>query len=178
MVSDVLLTFSSLFILNTCEIIMVAVCFVCLGNICRSPAAEGVLKHLVEKDPELKDVHVESCGIGDWHIGQPADSRMKVVASERGYDLNTRAQQFEKAFFDSFDYILAADHEILNDLYRYAKTPEQKAKVSLITAFSAIYPNIDVPDPYFGGKGDFDLVLDILEDSCEGLILKIKKHNV
>lgn len=147
---------------------MTSIMFVCLGNICRSPAAEGVLRHM---DPELK---IQSCGIGDWHIGQLPDERMRDTAKLRGVHLTSRAQQFKLQFFDDYDYILAADHEVLHDLYRKAQTPSHKAKVHLITAFSPTYQNQEIPDPYFQGDAAFDLVLDMLEDSCEGLLQHIR----
>lgn len=154
---------------------MVAVLFVCLGNICRSPAGEGVLRRLIEIEKNLPDIEVASCGIGGWHIGQLPDSRMREAANDRGIVLATRAQQFESSFLDRYDYILAADHDVLKDLFMLAKTPEQKAKVHLITRFSRSYPDQEVPDPYYGGNADFDLVLDMLQDSCEGLISEIRK---
>lgn len=151
---------------------MVAVLFVCLGNICRSPAAEGILRKL-DKEQTL---HIESCGLGDWHVGQLADGRMRDAANERGVVLTSRAQQFQEEFFDRFDYILAVDNEVMRDLHRYAKTPEQRVKIHLITAFSGSYPNQEIPDPYYGGRVDFDRVLDMLEDSCEGLLHEISRH--
>ncbi len=148
----------------------------CLGNICRSPAGEGMLKHLVEGCDSSLELHVESCGIGDWHVGQLPDSRMRKAALERGITLTSRAQVFKIDHFNEFDYILAADHEVLNDLYHYARSPEEKSKVHLMTAFSSSYRDQKVPDPYYGGVSDFDLVLDMLEDSCEGLLQYIKQH--
>lgn len=144
--------------------------FVCLGNICRSPAGEGILRHIA-KDKGL-DVRVESCGIGDWHAGQLPDQRMREAASDRGFTLSSRAKQFHPRFFDEFDLILALDREVLKDLYKFAKTIEHKAKVHLATAFSTSYKDQDVPDPYYGNRADFDLVLDMMEDVCEELVSK------
>lgn len=147
--------------------------FVCMGNICRSPAAEGVLKHLVQKDPSLR-IEVESCGIGDWHLGHAPDQRILEAAKARGIALTSRARQFTSEFFDHFDYILVADREVLKYLYHYAKTPEQKAKIILMTEFSSAYQGLEVPDPYYKAHGAFELVLDMLEDACEGLITHLK----
>ena len=151
----------------------VSVLFVCLGNICRSPAGEGVLKYLVNQDSSL-DIHVESCGIGDWHLGQPPDRRMQEAAAMRGIPLTSRAQQFQSNFLDKFDYILVSDKEILKFLYQHAKTAEHKAKIHLMTAFSSVYSGQEVPDPYYQPNGAFDLVLNMLEDACQGLLRHIR----
>jgi len=150
---------------------MTSVLFVCLGNICRSPAAEGILKELA-KDKEL---HVESCGMGDWHVGNLPDPRMREAAERRGLVLTSRAQEFKREFFDRFDYILAADREVLHGLYHYAEKPEHKARVHLMTAFSKSYRDQEVPDPYYGGDDGFEQVLDMLTDACEGLLENIVK---
>lgn len=148
--------------------------FVCMGNICRSPAAEGVFKHILSKEL-ISSIDVKSCGIGDWHLGQAPDKRMQESAKARGIALTSRAQQFELAFFDDFDYILVSDHEVMKFLYDYAKTPLHKAKLSLMTEFSSNYKGQEVPDPYYEPGAAFDLVLDMLEDSCEGLLKHISE---
>jgi protein-tyrosine phosphatase len=153
---------------------MVSILFVCLGNICRSPAAEGILRHQSTNHPVLKKIHIESCGLGSWHQGQLPDLRMQDAAKRRGIILSSRAQKIQDHFFDKFDYILAADHEVLKVLYQYAKSPEQKAKLHLISAFSDSYRNEEIPDPFYGNEASFEHVLDMLEDSCEGLIEHIK----
>lgn len=153
---------------------MANILFVCLGNICRSPAAEGILRHMVAKNPQFADIEVQSCGLGSWHVGQLPDARMQESARNRGVILSSRAQQFTSEFLDHFDYILAADREVLNALYQFAQTSEEKAKMHLITAFSSSYQGEDVPDPYYGGDASFERVLDMLEDSCEGLLEHLK----
>lgn len=153
---------------------MVEILFVCLGNICRSPAAEGVLRHMAAKNPKGKNVNVKSCGLGSWHVGQLPDSRMQDVAKRRGLTLSSRAQQFRPEFFDRFDYILVADNEVMSVLYQYAATPEHKAKLHLITEFSSSYKGQEIPDPFYGNDASFELVLDMLEDSCEGLLERIR----
>jgi protein-tyrosine phosphatase len=155
---------------------MVSVIFVCLGNICRSPAAEGVLRHMSSKDPQIKDLHIESCGLGDWHVGKLPDERIRFAAKERGVTLTSRAQLFNPDFFDRFDYILTVDNEVLHELQRVADTPAHKAKVHLITAFSVTYHNQEIPDPFYQGEAAFEHVLDMVEDSCQGFLSYLKKQ--
>lgn len=152
-----------------------SVLFVCLGNICRSPAAEGFLHHLAESDGSPPEFHVESCGIGDWHVGQLPDPRIRKATEKRGFALTSRAQQFQTEFLDRFDFILAADHEILNDLYNYAQSPQHRAKIHLMTEYSSSHQGKEVPDPYYGGESEFEQVLDMLEDCCQGLLKKLKE---
>lgn len=147
---------------------MSSVLFVCLGNICRSPAAEGMLRHFAEK--QGVKLHVESCGLGEWHVGNLPDERMREAAKDRGIILASRAQKFTPHFLDRFDIILAADNQILHELHRHAKTPDHKAKIHLLTAFSSLYKGEEVPDPYYSGDAGFAQVLDMLEDSCVGLL--------
>lgn len=146
----------------------ISVLFVCMGNICRSPAGEGILREMVVQNPSLK-IHVDSCGIGDWHLGHDPDRRMREAAMGRGIILAGKAKLFQREYFDKFDYILAADKEILKCLHQFALSDEQKAKVLFMTAFSSTYKDHEVPDPYYQ-PGAFDFVLDMLEDSCLGLI--------
>lgn len=149
---------------------MPSVMFVCLGNICRSPAAEGILRHMIASDPGFQGMNIKSCGMGDWHIGQLPDTRMRETAKQRGIILTSRAQRFAPVFLDEFDFILAADHEVLKDLHRYARTPEHKNKIHLITVFSSAYKDEEIPDPYYQGEAAFEHILDMLEDSCKGLL--------
>lgn len=149
---------------------MPLVLFVCLGNICRSPAAEGILKHLAKKKERAADLHVESCGLGDWHEGQLPDPRMRQTAEARGIVLSSRAKAFQHDFFEKFDYILAADMKVMYELHRWAKTPEHKAKIHLMTKFGRAYKDVEVPDPFYEDLGHFELVMDMLEDACEGLL--------
>lgn len=152
---------------------MPSVLFVCLGNICRSPAAESYLRHLAAQHPHAHDLKVDSCGIGAWHVGEMADARMQHAAQARGIILSGRAKQFTSDFFIEFDIILAADREVLQDLHRFAKSPEHKAKIHLISDFSESYKGQDIPDPYYRGEAGFELVLDMLEDACNGLLSKL-----
>ena len=155
---------------------MHSILFVCLGNICRSPAAEGIMRDMVKSaeflDPEK--LHIESCGLGDWHLGSLPDERMREAAKNRGYILTSQAKGFKLPYFDRFTLILAADHKVMNELYRHAATPEYKSKIHLITHFSPCYKDQEIPDPYYEGEAGFELVLDMLEDSCEGLLAHLK----
>lgn len=154
---------------------MQSVLIVCLGNICRSPAAQGVLTHFI-KEKGLEDkIHVESCGLGNWHVGKLPDSRMRETAQTRGFILASRAQEFKPEFFYNFDYILAVDHIVLHELHQRALNPEHKAKVHLLTHFSPTYKDQEIPDPYFGSTGSFDLVMDMIQDSCEGFLENINQ---
>lgn len=148
---------------------MTSILFVCLGNICRSPAAEGVMRQMV-KDSGMQGVHIESCGLGGgWPLGTPPDARMRAAAEKRGVILESGVQLMQPRFFEKFDLIFAADNKILNVLYQHVPTPELKAKIHLMTYFSKSFYNQEVPDPYFGEHG-FDHVLDMLEDSCAGIL--------
>ena len=116
------------------------------------------------------------CGIGDWHIGQSPDLRIQEASKARGIILTGKAQQFQKEHLDQFDFIFAADKEVMKILYQYARTPDHKAKIHLMTAFSTLYAGQEIPDPYYLQSGAFELVLDMLEDSCHGFLEHIR-HN-
>ena len=148
---------------------MSAVLFVCLGNICRSPAGEGVLIHLLQ-ERNIDHIKVGSCGTASYHIGEAADKRMRAAASKRGIDLPSRAEQFQIAHFDEYDYILTADQSVHEDILSLARHEDDAARVYLMTHFSTDYQGQEVPDPYYGGQDGFDHVLDMLEESCTGLL--------
>jgi len=156
---------------------MSSVLFVCLGNICRSPAAEGILRHLHQHKAADKPLHIESCGLGDWHKGKLPDERMREAAKIRGIVLTSRAQKFQPDFFDRFDLILVADKKVLHELYAHASSSEHKAKIQMMTHFSSAYFDQEVPDPYYDGEAGFEHVLNMLEDSCEGLLEHLKNEN-
>lgn len=149
---------------------MTSVLFVCLGNTCRSPAGAGMLLHLAKNTLHEPTLEVDSCGIGDWAVGDSVDSRMQRRALSRGIVLSGRARAFQQEDWERFDHILVAEHAILYDLLKSAKSPGHKAKAHLITSFSPSYLNQDIPDPYYADDAGFDLVLDMLEDSCEGFL--------
>ncbi|MGE3953759.1 MAG: low molecular weight protein-tyrosine-phosphatase [Parachlamydiales bacterium] len=145
---------------------MTRVLFVCLGNICRSPAGQGILERMA-KERGL-DLEVASCALGDWHLGKLPDPRMRKAAKKRGLDLKSRAAVFHPDFFEHFDYILAADRSILAEIVRRAEGDYPTDHLYLIGDFSSKWPNQDIPDPYHGTEEDFELALDMLEEACEG----------
>lgn len=149
---------------------MISVLYVCLGNICRSPAAEALLRQMNAESDNPLELHVESCGLGSWHIGKLPHEDMQEAAGDRGLTLYSRAQLFKPEFLERFDYVLAVDQSVIHELYRYAKIPEQKAKIHLVTEYSKLYHGEKIPDPFSQGRVAFDLVLDMLEDSCQGLL--------
>ncbi len=154
---------------------MKKVLFVCLGNICRSPSAEGVFKHLVAKANLEDKIFVDSCGTAAHHEGEPADSRMREHAQKRGYDLTSIARGMVKKDFEEFDYILTMDNSNFKNVLALT-ADDQKYKVKKITDFCSNHPHDQVPDPYYGGPEGFELVLDLLEDACQGLLNQIQKE--
>ena len=150
----------------------IKILFVCLGNICRSPAAEGVMKKLAEESP----ITIDSAGTAGYHIGELPDARMRTHARKRGYELTSRARQFDPSKdFAAFDYIIAMDGNNLRDLQMMDKTKQYHQKLSVMTDYSITMDVNEVPDPYYGGPEGFEHVLDILEDACSGLLKKL--HN-
>lgn len=149
--------------------------FVCLGNICRSPAAEGILKkHLKEK--KLDDrISVDSAGTSGYHIGDLPDSRMRQHGARRGYKFDSLSRKFTSLDFDNFDIIIAMDDNNYHNIIRMAPDLESEKKVYRMVDFSLKYEHDHIPDPYYSGADGFELVLDLLEDACEGLINKLEE---
>jgi len=146
--------------------------FVCMGNICRSPTAEGVMRGLLSEEGLEDVVEVDSAGTGDWHVGDPPDRRATAAARARGIVLDGAARQVARRDFADFDLILAADRRNLRDL-RAVLPADARAKVHLLREFdpaSAGAPDLDVPDPYYGGGDGFEHVLDLVEAACRGLL--------
>ncbi|OLT27303.1 protein tyrosine phosphatase [Actinomadura sp. CNU-125] len=149
------------------------VTFVCTGNICRSPMAESVLRHHVEE--EGLDVEVDSSGTGNWHVGDPADDRTIAALRRAGYRSAHAARQFEPVWFARYDLILALDEGHARALRSMAPSEEARAKVRLLREFDpAARGDLDVPDPYYGGRADFDLVLEQVEAALPGLLDEIR----
>ena len=140
--------------------------FICTGNICRSPTAEAVLRHLAGESSLA--LRIESAGLGDWHVGDPPDERAQHHARTRGYDLSAqRARQVALTDFEEFDLILAMDRGHLRALQKMAP-PQHHAKIRLFVA------GADVPDPYYGGADGFEHVLDLVEERCRALLRELK----
>jgi protein-tyrosine phosphatase len=153
-----------------------AVCFVCLGNICRSPTAEGVMKRLVREAGLDARIEVASAGTGSWHLDQPADQRARATARARGVVLDGRAQQFGVDDFARFDYVLSMDRRVWRTLQALARTDEERARVHNFRSFDAASPSeAEVPDPYYGGADGFEHVFDICEAGCRGLLDQLRK---
>ncbi|WP_461633680.1 low molecular weight protein-tyrosine-phosphatase [Labilibaculum euxinus] len=146
--------------------------FVCLGNICRSPSAEAVMNAYIEENQLNDEFECDSAGTGGWHTGDRADERMRRHALRRNYNLTSTARQFnEKNDFDKFDLIFGMDQQNVNDLKALARNESDLKKIKSITTYCSRFLNYSsVPDPYYGGDDGFELVLDILEDACEGLL--------
>lgn len=145
-----------------------SVLFVCLGNICRSPAAEGVLRTLLAAEGLDREVEVDSAGTLGEHVGEPADARMRAAAAARGYELTSRARRVEPADLDRFDLVVAMDRDNLDELRRLADSP--RARLALFSDFLPGGEPRDVPDPYYGGPRGFEKVLDLLEHGCPALL--------
>jgi protein-tyrosine phosphatase len=146
------------------------VLFVCLGNICRSPAAEGVFLHLLAHEG-LDDVFVvDSAGTGGWHSGQPADARMREAAARRGIHLPSRARQIGLDDLRTFDHILTMDEQNLGAVRALARRTAATARIAPLLSHGRQLTCREVPDPYYGGVEGFERVLDLLEEACAGLL--------
>jgi len=157
---------------------MVRVLFVCLGNICRSPTAEGVMRRLVA-DAGLADaIEVRSAGTGAWHVGEGADTRSARAAKRRGYDLSRHsARRLESADLDDFDYVLAMDRDNLGHLRTMARGREVRASIGLFLEYAPTANRTEVPDPYALADDGFELVLDLVESASMGLLEAIRAEH-
>ena len=146
------------------------VLFVCLGNICRSPAAEGLFLHLIAQQDLREAFAVDSAGTGGWHVGKPADRRMIQAAGARGVVLPSRARQITALDLQQFDHILTMDADNLAAVQRLAGGQPTRARIEPITRHCHHFQTLEVPDPYYGGAEGFNEVLDLLDDACTGLL--------
>jgi protein-tyrosine phosphatase len=152
------------------------VLFVCMGNICRSPTAEGVFRDKVKIAGLSDRIVIDSAGTHDYHVGKPPDARAQEAARKRGYDLSDlRGRQVCNADFDTYDYVLAMDKDNLGLLQQRCPAHLQH-KVRRLLSFSKRYPNLDVPDPYYGGRSGFETVLEMVENAADGLLEEIKRN--
>ena len=148
----------------------IRVLFVCLGNSCRSPAADGIMHSLVAEHGVAELWTIDSAGIGGWHVGDLPDKRMRVHAIRRGYDLTHHARQVRELDFDNFDLIIGMDSQNIEDLRELAPSPEAEARIIPMGAFLPASSNYYfIPDPYYEGSEGFELVLDLLEEACRDL---------
>jgi protein-tyrosine phosphatase len=151
--------------------------FVCLGNICRSPTAEGVMRALVEREGLSDAIELDSAGTGSWHVGSLPDARASSAARARGLTLAGRARQVTRRDFADFDVILAMDRSNRGELDVLAPDAEARARVRLLREFDPVAArggDLDVPDPYYGAAGGFEEVLDLVEAACTGLLAEIR----
>lgn len=149
--------------------------FVCLGNICRSPLAEGVMNSIVLENNLANRVRIDSAGISGYHQGELPDSRMRMHAIRRGYELTSRSRQVTIEDFYAFDLIIGMDDSNIDALKTLAPSPQEQTKIYRMTDFCQNIPADHVPDPYYGGATGFEKVIDIIEDACQGVLLYIIK---
>jgi protein-tyrosine phosphatase len=153
---------------------MIKVLFVCTGNICRSPTAEGVFRHLLTTEGLAEAIETDSAGTHGYHIGEPPDSRSVDVAAAHGVDLSTlRARKVVRSDFQNFDLILAMDHGHFEHL-KAMRPPEARARVALFLDYHPKSTTKDVPDPYYGGRDGFESVLDMVEQASRGLMAALR----
>jgi len=150
-----------------------SILFVCLGNICRSPMAEGVFCRILEREKVTERFEIDSAGLLNYHQGELPDSRMRFHAEKRSYNLTHRSRPVTKADLEHFDWIIGMDDQNIRGLKQLASNYEQAAKIHLMTDFCQKIQATRVPDPYYGGDQGFENVIDILEDACEGLYFKL-----
>lgn len=148
----------------------ISILFVCLGNICRSPAAQGVMQAIVDNEGRASRFTIDSAGTGNYHIGDLPDHRMRIHARRRGYELTHQCRQVTELDFERFDIIVAMDESNRRNLIRLAPTVEDEQKIVAMAQFSDLASRYDhIPDPYYEGAEGFELVLDLLQSACQNL---------
>lgn len=153
---------------------MTKLLFVCLGNICRSPAAENIMNHLAAQAGIDTEIECDSAGTAGYHTGNPPDRRMQSAASKRNIPMQGSARQFTKSDFTAFDLILAMDRENYHNILALDPQGQYRDKVKLMCDFATQHSDKEVPDPYYGGAEGFDYVIDLLTDACKGLLSQIE----
>ena len=148
--------------------------FVCLGNICRSPAAEGAFIHLIKEKGIFDQFYIDSAGTSSYHEGEKADSRMREIAKKRGIELPSWSRQVTQEDFADFDLIIAMDKKNYKDLKAICPTKDNLAKIKMMTDFKQKSHHLEVPDPYYGGEKGFEEVMDLVLDCSEGLLNFLK----
>lgn len=152
--------------------------FVCLGNICRSPAGEGIMKKIISDHHMSDRIEVDSAGTSGYHNGDLPDRRMRSHGSRRGYDFDSLSRKFTEDDFDNFDLIIAMDDSNYSNIMRLSPDLESQEKVRRMVDFSHKYTYDHIPDPYYSGADGFELVLDLLEDACDGLFNDLKEKHI
>lgn len=150
--------------------------FVCLGNICRSPAAQGIMQELVNREGLTTLIEVDSAGTYGGHSGELPDSRMRAAALARGYDLCSHSRQIRSADFDDFDMIVVMDDSNYERVHRLVPSIGAREKIFRMSEFLTNHTIDHIPDPYYQGHRGFEQVLDLLEDGCRGLLFKVKEQ--
>ena len=157
---------------------MIAVCFVCLGNICRSPTAEGVFRYLVAEAGLEAEFEIDSAGTAGYHVGDPPDARARAAGERAGIPVGGQARQFTARDFARFDFVIAMDGSNFVDLRRIAPSPEAAKKIRLLRSFDpAAAANAAVPDPYYGPDSGFDEVLELCRTACRHLLEELRREH-
>lgn len=153
-----------------------SILFVCLGNICRSPALGATLQKMVDAAGLSSHFFIDSCGIHSTFLNSKADPLMREAAQRRGIKIDSRSKVWDNGFFDTFDHIFVVDTRILEMLKSHAKSKKMAQKVTLATAFSPSYPNQPIPDPYMGGEEGFEKVMEMIVEACQGILNEMEKE--
>jgi len=150
---------------------MIKILFVCLGNICRSPALEAILRHLAQKKGIQSRLFIDSCAVTSWYVGEQADSRMRATAQGQGIKIDHIARLISPSDFEKFDLILAVNREVLEEL-KHLAPQEFSSKLQLATDFSLNFTGQDIPDPFYGDQVAFDRVMEMGMDVAKGILLQ------
>ena len=159
---------------NNSDYARTSVLFVCLGNICRSPLAEGIFLHLVNEAGLSDRFEIDSAGTGAWHVGEMPDARATIVASQHGVNLTSRARQITDDDLEQFDWVIAMDRENLRNIERMALSTGSDAEIHLLREFDPEGGGDEVPDPYYGGTSGFETVYEMVHRSCQVLLDRLR----